>query len=212
MGTSKLSVLRDGVRFLLAIVTGVLCYRPEKIFLMGLGASLLMTVVLSVYPIEFYLKNGRVEEWIIYRFMACFLLGSLSLLLLLATALTNQMAYLGSRRPQAEAFWSSLCTGLLRRGGLVAGLRVVFAGRRYIPPLAGHRRAGCDWKGDLALVAPADGRVRPVQRRASAGFRSSVQGRLDLEGATFVELGARPPEPAGVAPAHDPSLTRRSHR
>ena len=46
-GTSKLSVLRDGVRFLRAIVTGVLCYRPEKIFLMGLGACMLMALVLA---------------------------------------------------------------------------------------------------------------------------------------------------------------------
>ncbi len=122
VGTSKLSVFRDGWRFLLAIGSGVLCYRPEKIFLAGIGLCVLTALLLAAYPIEFYLRNAQVEEWMIYRFVACFLLGSFALSLLLATALTNQMAFLGSRRPEAGSFWSSLCRGILRRGALVAVL------------------------------------------------------------------------------------------
>jgi hypothetical protein len=123
-----LSVVNDGIRFLLAIWTGVLCYRPEKLFLMGLGLCMLTAGVLAAYPVEFYLQNDRVEEWMIYRFMACFVLGSFALLLLLATALTNQMAYMGTRRPRADAFWSSVCTGILRRGRVVGALAACLLG------------------------------------------------------------------------------------
>ncbi len=120
IGTSKLSVLGDGIRFLQAIVSGVLCYRPEKIFLLGLVVCMSLAVLLAAYPTEFYLKNGLVEEWMIYRFMACFLLGAFGLMLLLATALTNQMAYLGSRRAEADRFWSSLCANVLGRPAVLA--------------------------------------------------------------------------------------------
>jgi hypothetical protein len=122
IGRSKLSVLSDGVRFLRAIISGVLCYRPEKIFLLGLVVCMAMAALLAAYPTEFYVKNGLLEEWMIYRFMACFLLGSFGLLLLLATALTNQMAYLGARRVEADRFWSSLCAAVLGRPAVLAVL------------------------------------------------------------------------------------------
>lgn len=88
IGRSKLSVLRDGVRFLRAIFTGVLCYRPEKVFLIGFGGCTLAAMLLAMSPAEFYLQNRTLEEWMIYRFIACFLLGAFGLLLLLATAST----------------------------------------------------------------------------------------------------------------------------
>ncbi len=128
IGTSKLSVLADGVRFLRAIISGVLCYRPEKIFLLGVLFCISMGVLLAAYPTEFYLKNGLLEEWMIYRFMACFLLGAFGLLLLLATALTNQMAYLGSRRQEADQFWSSLCARVLGRPAVLTLLVALLLG------------------------------------------------------------------------------------
>ena len=127
IGRSKLSVLRDGVRFLRAIGDGVLCYRPEKIFLAGFGLCMLAILLLAAHPAEFYFSNRRLEEWMIYRFVACFLLGSFGLLLLLATALTNQMAHLSSRRLEANMFWPSLTADLLRKsnlGILIAALLV----------------------------------------------------------------------------------------
>jgi hypothetical protein len=83
---------------------------------------------LAAYPIEFYVQNHRVEEWMITASWPVFLLGSFALMLLLATRLTNQMAFLGSRRAEAESFWSSLCSGILRRGALVAALVVSLVG------------------------------------------------------------------------------------
>ena len=50
----------------------------------------------------------------IYRFVVCHFLGSFALLLLLATALTNEMASFGPRRREATPFWPALVSALLR--------------------------------------------------------------------------------------------------
>jgi glycosyltransferase involved in cell wall biosynthesis len=208
IGTSKLSVLNDGVRFLLAIFSGVLCYRPEKIFLMGLAISMVTAVLLAAYPVEFYLQNRRVEEWMIYRFMACFLLGSFGLLMVLATALTNQMAYMGSRRPRAEAFWSSLCTGVLRRGTVVAGLAVVLLGLATfllwpgIVELVTTGKVTLHWSrlltGAFALFGVGHLLVFTVLFKVVSIWKEQ---RLERERETAVES-------AELASAHDHPLTR----
>ena len=82
IGDSKLKVFRDGVRFLRTIVAGILLYRPDRLFTFGFAACLLLMAVMGAYPVEFYLHHRAVEEWMIYRFIAGFLLGSSGFLLL----------------------------------------------------------------------------------------------------------------------------------
>jgi glycosyltransferase involved in cell wall biosynthesis len=113
-GESKLSVVRDGVRFLQTIFDGVLCYRPERLLLCGVTASLMLVLLMALHPIEHYFSTQRVEEWMIYRFVVCHVLGSFALLLLLATALSNEMASFGPRRREATPFWPALISVLLR--------------------------------------------------------------------------------------------------
>jgi hypothetical protein len=36
-------------------------------------------ILLGAYPVEFYFQNRRLEEWMIYRFVACYLMGSFGL-------------------------------------------------------------------------------------------------------------------------------------
>jgi hypothetical protein len=105
IGTSKLSVLGDGFRFLRTIIEGVLCYRPERLFLMGFSVCLVCGLLLGMYPMEFYWRERRVEEWMIYRFVTCFLLGTAGFLLLCAAVLANRMAALGPKRRDGESFW-----------------------------------------------------------------------------------------------------------
>ena len=132
IGRSKLSVVRDGVRFLRAILSSVLCYRPEKIFLTGFALCVAVSILLAAYPAEFYFANGRVEEWMIYRFVACFLLGAFGLLLLLATALANQTASLSARRLEATTFWPGLISDVLHRGTVLGLLiAILLSGALY---------------------------------------------------------------------------------
>lgn len=114
IGESKLNVFRDGIRFFQTIMSGVLCYRPEKLFLMAFSLCMLLLLLLAAYPTEYYIKNHRLEEWMIYRFSACSLLGSLGLLLLLATGLTNRMAEFSRRRVDANTFWATMMGAAVR--------------------------------------------------------------------------------------------------
>lgn len=125
IGRSKLSVLRDGVRFLKTIFSGVLCYRPEKLLLMLFMLCVVALALLAAYPVEFYFQHGRLEEWMIHRFVVCYLLGSFGLMLLLATALTYQMASFGPRRGSANAFWPFVVAGVMR-GPVLVGILVCF--------------------------------------------------------------------------------------
>lgn len=74
-GRSKLSVLRDGFRFLNVILDISLSYRPRK--LIGfIGLVLLMVALFySFYPVEFYVRNRRLEEWMIYRLITIMVLA-----------------------------------------------------------------------------------------------------------------------------------------
>ena len=108
IGRSKLNVLRDGVRFLRAIGAGVLSYSPERPFLAGFVLCMFVVAMLAASPSEFYLVNRRLEEWMVYRFVVCYVLGSFGLLLLLATALVHRMAILTPRRSEAIGFWPSV--------------------------------------------------------------------------------------------------------
>ncbi|WP_278445500.1 glycosyltransferase family 2 protein [Gimesia maris] len=119
IGESKLSALRDGIQFLKAIGEGVLCYRPEKIFLTGFTICMLMILILAAYPTEFYFQNHRLEEWMIYRFVVCQFLGSFGITLLLASTLSNRMAQMSSRRADSVGFWSSVVTSLFTGKPLV---------------------------------------------------------------------------------------------
>jgi glycosyltransferase involved in cell wall biosynthesis len=57
IGISKLSVLGDGVRFLKTIFDGVLCYRPERLFLMAFVVCFAIATLLGLMPAEYYLSN-----------------------------------------------------------------------------------------------------------------------------------------------------------
>jgi len=113
VGRSKLSVVRDGIRFLQAIFAGVLTYRPEKLLLFAFVLCTVIAVLFAAYPTEFYLQHRRLEEWMIYRFVACYILGSFGLTLLLGTALTSRMSTFGPRRRGANSFWPALVAGIL---------------------------------------------------------------------------------------------------
>jgi glycosyltransferase involved in cell wall biosynthesis len=108
IGTSKLNVIGDGFRFLQTIFDGVLYYRPDRIFLILFSLCLLGVGLMGLFPIEFYWAHGRIEEWMIYRFVACFLLSEFGALLLSAIAISHLMAALGPRGRPTDSFWSAL--------------------------------------------------------------------------------------------------------
>jgi glycosyltransferase involved in cell wall biosynthesis len=69
-GESKLSVIRDGVRFLRIIAETALIYRPLRLF--GSAGVLFLVAALAygLQPSWFYLREGYIQEWMIYRLVA----------------------------------------------------------------------------------------------------------------------------------------------
>jgi glycosyltransferase involved in cell wall biosynthesis len=128
IGRSKLRVLEDGVRFFRTIIEGVLCYRPERLFMMGFSACLIISLVLGLYPLEFYARHRRVEEWMIYRFVTCFLLGACGFLLVCAAVLSHRMSALGPRRRSPASFWTGVASYLFDGRILAAFVVAVLAG------------------------------------------------------------------------------------
>lgn len=108
VGESKLRVSTDGWRFLQAILDGVLLFRPERLFLVMAVIALGLATLLSLNPVEFYLTNRRVEEWMIYRFVVAFLLGSAGVFALSAAALVSRMSELVLDRGPAPFVTSQL--------------------------------------------------------------------------------------------------------
>jgi glycosyltransferase involved in cell wall biosynthesis len=131
VGRSKLSVVRDGVRFLQAIFAGVLCYRPEKILLLAFVVCVVIAALFAIYPAEFYFRHGRLEEWMIYRFVVCYILGSFGLTLLLATALTSRMESFGPRRAGGRAFWPAVVARVLSGKSLGCVLALLLAAATF---------------------------------------------------------------------------------
>jgi glycosyltransferase involved in cell wall biosynthesis len=80
VGESKLRVLSDGVRFLRSIVECALIYRPGRLFSMVAFPLLAIAVLFSVHPVEVYLSERHLEEWMIYRLITvlmCYLVVSM---------------------------------------------------------------------------------------------------------------------------------------
>ena len=119
-GESKLSVWRDGVRFARAIIDGVLFFRPARLFLIAAAMALAISGIISLSPIEYYLQNQSVQEWMIYRFIVAFLFGSIGFLCLSAAAIATRMTDLRLRSPD-RTFWEAGIARLFESTLLAAG-------------------------------------------------------------------------------------------
>lgn len=66
-GQSKLSVVRDGFRFLGTILSVARLYNPLKFFGVAGLSMLVLGTLLGIQPVLYYLAFRRVEDWEIYR-------------------------------------------------------------------------------------------------------------------------------------------------
>lgn len=69
-GTSKLSVIRDGVRFLVAILEITLTYRPLLLFGGTGGFCLLLALLYAIRPITTFATTGELPPDRVYRVLA----------------------------------------------------------------------------------------------------------------------------------------------
>jgi glycosyltransferase involved in cell wall biosynthesis len=157
VGESKLSVLRDGVRFLFAIRDAVLLYHPSRILGLAAAACLVSGIIWGTYPFEFYLRMQRLEEWMIYRLLLCGFLFSASFSLMCASVLSERILSLVYHRRDVS-FTSALFDRLLGRARLfwIAVVGVVAAVALVWPGLVEYVRTGhvtLHWSRPLVAVS-----------------------------------------------------------
>lgn len=111
IGESKLSVARDGVRFLVSITRAAAIYRPARMLLLAAGVLALGALAVGAGPSLFWLRHARLEEWMIYRILLALLLGTGVALLVSAAVVGEQIASIAHGRPAAVTG----VTGFLRR-------------------------------------------------------------------------------------------------
>ena len=102
VGRSKLSVLRDGVRFLRSIVQAAVTYRPARPLLIAAAALALAAGALGAAPVWLWLRERHLEEWMIYRILLAWLLAVASALVVCAAAVADRIATLAHERPLAR--------------------------------------------------------------------------------------------------------------
>ncbi|MCG3131778.1 MAG: Undecaprenyl-phosphate 4-deoxy-4-formamido-L-arabinose transferase [Phycisphaerae bacterium] len=96
VGRSKLSVLRDGVRFLQTIGQMALAWNPGRVFGTGAAGCLLLMTLLALHPLEQWFRVGAFEEGAIYRLLFCAWLGCVGGVLLSSKVIVRQIAELSA--------------------------------------------------------------------------------------------------------------------
>lgn len=129
VGRSKLSVLKDGVRFLTCILHAAVAYRPSRPLLLAAGVALLAGLLLGAGPTIFFIANRRLEEWMIYRSLAASLCVTASAMLVGAAVVADRVAVLAHGRAESAGV-TGLVTRLFNRrnrrlGGLALGVAAV---------------------------------------------------------------------------------------
>lgn len=108
IGESKLSAVKDGLRFLRAIIDAVLFYRPGRVFTLCFSLCALGVLLLAISPAEFYFRNRFFEEWMIYRFVVGMLLGAMGFTLLSSAVIADELFELTNKRRRWNSFSSQL--------------------------------------------------------------------------------------------------------
>ena len=136
VGRSKLSVVRDGVRFLETILSAALAIRPSRLLLPVVGLLLAGALLLSIWPIAHYLDHGSLLEGMMYRMLFIALLASTAVAVFCGTLLAEHIIAIGLMRYgvfQKRAPWWWSTSGLntfvaIAAIGVVVGFVLVIPG------------------------------------------------------------------------------------
>jgi len=111
VGDSKLSVVRDGVRFFVSIIQAAATFQPARPVLMAAGLLFAAALLVGSMPVLFYADHGRLEEWMIYRLLLASLLVTTGSIFVCVAVVADKIAATARGRPPA----TSGLTGLLVR-------------------------------------------------------------------------------------------------
>ena len=92
-GESKLSVWKDGKRFLAVILENIFLYVPFRIYNYAAAFFLLFAAAIMLNPIVFYIPHHYLEDWMIYRFLVADVTGIIGVLLLSMSSISRNVVY-----------------------------------------------------------------------------------------------------------------------
>lgn len=126
IGRSKLSVVRDGARFLRVIVEAAICFRPARPMFLVAGCVLVLALILGAGPLLYFVQHQALLEWMIYRVLATGLLATVAAVLINGAVVAERVAAEAHGRPVGGL--SRRLSGLFgHRGRLVIGSLLVVA-------------------------------------------------------------------------------------
>lgn len=126
VGESKLSVLKDGFRFLRVIIEAALGYNSFRIFALNAIILFLISGFYLIEPILFYYQKQVLEEWMIYRMITISTLSTSGLLLLILGRIIQTLSDIAnSQNRSSESIIRKSTNFLFIRYGLI--LSVLFA-------------------------------------------------------------------------------------
>src|SRR5262245_49057235 len=141
VGRSKLSVVKDGVRFLSVILRAAVAHRPSRPLLLGAGLIGLAALVVAFQPVTYWLAHHELREPMIYRVMLASLLATLSALVVCSALVAEKLAALVHRRAIASRGITGQLGRLLSRGR-----------RRWLIALLGGAAFVSSWPGMVQYV------------------------------------------------------------
>lgn len=134
-GRSKLSVVKDGLRFLTCIVQAAVAFRPARPLLLTAGVFGLGAVFFGLPPLASYAQHGWFEEWAIYRVLMASLLVTTSAILVCSAVVADRIAATAHQRPPTHLGLTGLVSRFFsRRMRLVGGALLVGAGVAVVWP------------------------------------------------------------------------------
>lgn len=102
VGQSKLSVVKDGLRFLRVIFETAFLYKPSRPLNIAGGCLFLVSVLLMGTPVAHYAVHREVEEWMIYRFLVTYLFATSAVLLVSAGYITDRIRRIALSNESAD--------------------------------------------------------------------------------------------------------------
>jgi len=154
-GRSKLSVVRDGLRFLKVIVEAAFLYRPERPLSILASACLAGAVLLMIEPSIYYLTHRAVAEWMIYRFIVSNLAGVAAFLLFSASYVTARIVAMTLQNGNPRRSATSVTRALLHSGSfwVVPLLLMFFGGLLVLPSFLELVRTGATYEHWSRFIA-----------------------------------------------------------
>lgn len=137
VGRSKLSVVRDGLRFLRSIVSTALFYNPLRFFAPVGLFMMLVGLAIGIQPIVHFLLNRQLPEYFIYRLFVVMILFAAGINIISFGALSNYAACMWhKRRPRYGRLERMIYDRYTYSYSGTAGLFLVIAGAGLnIPPI-----------------------------------------------------------------------------